>query len=236
MLTNSLLVFPKEKRSNITSLLFYNILKKDKNHSIFWICKDEDELYSEYIFHSYYLRNSLTIGSMFIVEKNLTECINQLSRDTGNSIRLIFCSPNSLDFLLQRCKNIFLKCCFTILSQNFIAEEDSVKICRIFDSILSLSKINTKSLVLSQIPSLTFDTLNQMIKSVGLKKVICKNRFDAQISPFIHNKERFIDLEGQQIQYFVNKLSKYSKELFHDLQKVDSFWKCFKSYLHIPYQ
>eukprot|EP01080_Neovahlkampfia_damariscottae_P007098 gene7098-11261_t len=235
MSTNSLLTFPKEKRLNITSLLFYNIFRKENNNSIVWVSKDEEELYSEYLFHSYYLRNSLTIGSIFVVEKNLTESINQMSKKDSNGIKLIFCTPNSLDFLLQRCKNIFLNCSFTILSQNFISEENTVNSCRIFDTILSLSKINTKSLILSQVPSLTLNSLNQFIKSIGIKKIICKNRSDSQIASSIRDKERFIDLKDTPIQFFVEKLTKYSTELFHDLQKLDSFWKKFKTYSHIPH-
>jgi hypothetical protein len=159
---------PKEKRSSITSLLCYNIFKRDKNRSMLWICEDETELYSEYLYHSYYLRNSITVGSIFVVDKNLTSGIAQLSKDS-NSVKLIFCTPITLDFLLQRCKDIFINCFYVIYSKNFVSEEKNINICRMFDNILSFSKINTKTLVLSQIPSLSTDSLKQFLKSTGIK-------------------------------------------------------------------
>jgi hypothetical protein len=52
----------------------------------------------------------------------------------------------------------------------------------------------------------------------------------------MNGRDKFIDLDGSQIQFFINKLTNVANQLFGVLKKFDSFWNGFKDFLQIPSQ
>jgi hypothetical protein len=188
---STLLVFPQAfPTHSAISLLLYNILKKDQRNCILWMSLSESQLKRAYDTHVPLIQGNINLISRIVTKANLTTAITEFNNiEILSGLRMLFCTPYVIDVLLQRFRfdllvstnkfrQLFSYCALIVCSDLNLVDEAAKKLgainyIRIFEKVLSVSKVNTLQLAISRIPSVNFSHFCEFLKESSIQVRDC---------------------------------------------------------------